>query len=85
MAVRRALDGEQLVHAPHGLERQGGDHRNLLLGPLPSRSLDVGQFKELAPGVDHPNTVAPMRFTATVPFAGAVRASPRRPRLAQHA
>ncbi len=32
-AVHRALDGEQLVHAPHGLERQGRDHGNLLLSP----------------------------------------------------
>ena len=51
MPVHLALDGEQLVHAPHGFERQRRDHGNLLLRPLPSRTLDVGQLEELSPRV----------------------------------
>ena len=50
-AVHLALDGEQLVHAPHGFERQGRDHPHLLAGPLARRGLDVGQLEELAPRV----------------------------------
>ena len=51
MAVHRALDGEQLVHAPHSLERQGRHDGHLLLSASARRGFDVGQLEELSPRV----------------------------------
>jgi hypothetical protein len=67
-AVDLALDRKQGIDAPHRLDRDRG-------------FLQVSNLEELASRMDHPNTIAPIRFTAAVLFTGTAQASPRRPRL----